>query len=278
LTPPNILAAQLIGRDYLSYSAVRTYQTCSLKFYFQYIVELEPEFKSANLVFGGAIHAAIEHHFRRLFEGQPALQLDELLDEFEQAWKAESPGPIKFGKGESAESLRDLADRMLKAFQTDPVSKLDSSTTQLIGVEEELRAQVIPGCPDVLGRLDLVTVTAGASALQVLDFKTSRSKWGAPQVEEATPQQLLYAELVQPLARALGCRTVEIIWIVITKAKRPVVERHTLKPEPKQIARTKAVVRRVWNAIRGGHFFPSPSAMNCASCPYRKPCRTWEGG
>ena len=278
---PGEIAKQLTGRDYLSYSAISTYQRCPLKYLFAYVIGAAPEFKSSSLVFGGAVHAAIEHHFRHLFEGQPAPQLDALLAEFDRAWKEEvtatiEHGTIKYGESESAETLRDLAERMLAAFQAHEVSKLDT-LTRLIGVEEELRAPLIDGCPDILGRLDLVTVTPSCSALQITDFKTARSAWSAAQVEEAAPQQLLYAELAQPLAKSLGCRAIEICWIVITKAKQPVVEQHRLVPEPSQVIRTKAVVRRVWNAIAQEHFYPSPSAMNCASCPYQTACRNWEG-
>jgi hypothetical protein len=181
--------------------------------------------------------------------------------------------PIRYGKNESAESLRDLAERMLAAFQAHEVSRLDTST-RLIGVEEELRGPIIADCPDILGRLDLVT--ADQATLRITDFKTSRSKWNATQVEDAMPQQLLYADLVQPLADALDCKTIEIAWIVITKAKQPVVEQHTLIPDPKRIARVKAIVRRVWQAIRNEHFYPSPSAMNCSMCPHLTACRKWE--
>ncbi len=66
---PNEQARRLTGRDYLSYSAISTYQKCPLRYYFIYVAGLEPEFKSSSLVFGGAIHKAIEHHFNALFEG-----------------------------------------------------------------------------------------------------------------------------------------------------------------------------------------------------------------
>ena len=46
----------------------------------------------------------------------------------------------------------------------------------LLGIEEQLRAPVIPGCPDLLGRMDLVRVVG--DELRVVDFKTSRSKCG----------------------------------------------------------------------------------------------------
>jgi hypothetical protein len=164
---------------------------------------------------------------------------------------------------------------MLAAFQAHEVSIADSSSIRLIGVEEELRGPIVEDCPDILGRVDLLI--SRSNAVTILDFKTARSAWNSAQVEEAAPQQLLYSELAQPFADALGCPRIEIAWIVITKAKQPVVTQHMLTPDRGQIARTKAIVRRVWHAIRNEHFYPSPSAMNCATCPHQKACREWEG-
>jgi len=274
LEDPNRVAGQLIGRDYLSHSSIRTYQRCPLQFYFQYVAGLEPEFKSASLVFGGAIHAAIEQHFLRLLEGERTPTLDRLMHAFDVEWQHSAGDRVRYGRSETPASLRDLAGRMLAAFQAHEVSRLDSSA-QLIGIEEELRAPIIADCPDVLGRIDLITATSGA--LRITDFKTARTGWHAAQVAEAAPQQLLYADLVQPLADSLGCRKIEIRWIVITKARQPVIEQHTLSPEPAQIARTRRIVRRVWQAITQENFYPNPSAMNCATCPYQQACREWEG-
>ena len=42
--PPGELARQLVGRDYLSYSALHTYQQCPLRYYFSYVIAQKPEF------------------------------------------------------------------------------------------------------------------------------------------------------------------------------------------------------------------------------------------
>jgi ATP-dependent helicase/DNAse subunit B len=68
-TSPNEIASQLTGRDYLSYSAIAAYQKCPLRYFFQYVADLAPEFVPSSLVFGGAVHAAIEHRLRCVFEG-----------------------------------------------------------------------------------------------------------------------------------------------------------------------------------------------------------------
>jgi hypothetical protein len=46
---------------------------------------------------------------------------------------------------------------------------------------------------------------------------------------------------------------------------------------PQRVARTKRIVERVWKAIAAGSFYPTPSPMQCPSCPFREPCRGWTG-
>ncbi len=176
------------------------------------------------------------------------------------------------GKSESQQSLRDLARRMLTAFHESPHAQPGGT---ILAIEEEFRASVIPDCPDLLGRIDLVTVER--AALRITDYKTARSRWNRASIREAAPQMLLYAELVRPLAQALGVTTIELQWIVLTKTKEPFVGTHVLIPQPRQLKWAKSVVRLVWRAIVNGHFYPAPSARNCATCPYWTACQQWEG-
>ena len=270
--PPNDIARELTGRSYVSHSAVSTYQTCPLRYFFTYVAQLPKERVSASLVFGGAIHSALEAHSHAVMVGEPAPSVDQLVTVYQRAWKGGATSRVRFGKGDSEASLGDLARRMLQAFVESPVAQIDGT---ILGIEEELRAPIIPGCPDVLGRLDLLVLTD--NHLRVTDFKTSRSRWTEAKIQESAPQMLLYAELVRPLAQELGVEEVRLEWVVITKTKQPAVDIHTLTPEPKQIARTRAVVRRVWEGIRGGSFFPSPSSLSCSTCPFQNTCRAWEG-
>ena len=54
----NEVARQLTGRDYISWSALSTFRTCPLRFYYRYVAGLPEESVSAALVFGGGVHAA----------------------------------------------------------------------------------------------------------------------------------------------------------------------------------------------------------------------------
>ena len=64
-----IEARTLINRDYISYSAISTYQRCPLSFFFRYVEQLPEETVAAALVFGSAIHSAAEFHFNELMAG-----------------------------------------------------------------------------------------------------------------------------------------------------------------------------------------------------------------
>ena len=73
-------------RDYLSYSAVRTFQGCPLKYRFRYIDGLPEDCVSSSLIFGSAIHAAMEFFFSQQLAGEEEPGLDELLDVYQQSW------------------------------------------------------------------------------------------------------------------------------------------------------------------------------------------------
>lgn len=255
------------GRDYLSFSAIRLYQSCPLKFYFKYCLGLPEDTVSSSLVFGSSVHRSIEFHFRELLSGNPAPHSDVLLGEFWEGWKERDQEQMRFGKGEDRESLGLLAERILSAFQQSEVAK---PSGQILAVEEELRGPVVPGCPDVLGRVDLIVDTGSELVISV--WKTARSRWSRNQAEDAAGQLILYSELAKDFAPG---KPVVLEFVILTKTKEAVVDRHLMPVDPAQVTRTKRVVENVWRAIDSGCFYPAPSAMSCPSCPYREQCRAW---
>lgn len=56
--------------EYLSFSSLSLYQQCPLRFTFRYVLGLPEETVGASLVFGSAVHAALEFHFRELLVGR----------------------------------------------------------------------------------------------------------------------------------------------------------------------------------------------------------------
>lgn len=255
-------------RPHLSYSAVSLFQACPLRFAFHYILGLPEETVSASLIFGSAMHAAVQHRFEQLLIGRET-DLDALLAVYQASWNERRAQAIRFGRGETQDSLNHLADRMLRAFL-----RSDYAHPQgvIVGVEEELRGGIVAGCPDVLGRLDLIIDTG--DGLLVSDFKTTRTGWSEGRVKDQAGQLLLYSELAKEMADG---RPIRLAFAVLTKSKMPELTLHPVETDPGQIARTKRIVERVWRAIAARNIYPSPSPLHCPTCPYRRPCRRWTG-
>src|SRR5438045_3943478 len=83
-------------RDYISFSAIRAYQACPLRYYFRYIAALPEESVAATLVFGTSIHRAIEHHFRELLAGNAAPSLATLLEQYQAGWLERERTLVRF--------------------------------------------------------------------------------------------------------------------------------------------------------------------------------------
>ena len=258
-----------LRRDYLSYSAVRTFQGCPLKYRFRYIDGLPEACVSSSLVFGSAIHAAVEFFFRQQLSGEAEPRLEALLDVYQQSWRGRSQQEVRFTKSETVDSLHGLAARMLKAFLA---SDLTQQPGRVIGVEEELRGELSAGMPDLLGRVDLLLETDEEVVVQ--DFKTSRSAWRAEQAEEYSEQLVLYGELAR---RLVPGKTIRLQFAVITKTQDPKVQLLEASFSETKLDRTRRVFESVWSAIAAGHFYPAPSFMQCTGCGYRSQCKAWSG-
>jgi putative RecB family exonuclease len=267
-SPPSTGPPKPKERDYLSFSAIRTYQSCPLRYFFRYVAGLPDETVSASLVFGSAIHAAIEHHFNELMSGAGEPPLKELLDRYQHAWDERVEQRVQFGKDDRV-TLDLLAHRMLSAFRE---SESAIPNGRILAVEEELRGQLLPGVPDLLARVDLIVELP--HALVISDWKTSRSRWSQEQIDESAEQLLLYSELVRDFAPP---KPIKVEFAVLTKTKEVNVDRHLVDVDRLQVARIKRVVERVWRAIESENFYPAPSPMACGGCPFRQPCRRWPG-
>lgn len=257
-----------IARDYLSWSAVTTFRQCPLRYFYRYIEQAPEERRSANLVFGGAIHTALEHHFQERLAGNATPPLDALMSAYHREWSEVDVSSVEFSGDDDLGSLATLAERMLTTFQASPLAK---PTGSIIGIEEESRAAILPGCPELLGRLDLVLETS--HEIHIIDFKTSRCRWSASQVGESAGQLLLYGQLA---ANLVDDKPVRLSFVVITKAKTPDIALHDVPFDAHQLARTRGIISRVWQAIQDGHFYPNPSAQSCPTCPFRDRCSHWK--
>jgi hypothetical protein len=102
---PRSAPAGVRSRDYISFSEIATYRGCPLRHHFRYVMGLPETTVSASLVFGRAIHQAVEHHFNELLAGNEPPTLDALLAEYDRAWSEVDTNQVTFGKDDDVERL-----------------------------------------------------------------------------------------------------------------------------------------------------------------------------
>src|ERR1035437_4245763 len=254
LRPPNRQALQISGRKYVSYSQLNLMRSCPKKFSFQYIEKPPKAFPPASLVYGGSIHASLQHYYCARLEGL-TLSADEMILAYHNAWRknlqqAGNSVPVKFGAKEDEAAVHALAERTIAAFLTSPLANPKGT---VLGVEEELKVVLHPDLPDVLAKVDLVT--SSDTALYVTDFKTSRSRWTPEKAIEASDQLVIYASATAGMARHMNL-PVKLAYAVLTKAKAPGVQ---ILPVPMDTSRVAAMTTsavQTWSAIVAGNFYP----------------------
>jgi DNA helicase-2/ATP-dependent DNA helicase PcrA len=235
----------------LSFRQIDDYQTCPLKY--KYIHRLRvPLLVHHRIVYGHAIHKAVQEYFRARTEGR-AFGEDDLIAAFRAAWVSEG-----FLSRDHEERRLAAGEESLRAFyRQDQAAPLAPT-----GVEEEFAFFV--DRTRVSGRYDLVVEDAGA--VTILDFKTG----AVTSVEEAQKRakeslQLdVYALAHLRLKGRLPDR-VELRFLEsgLTGSKRPTAE---------QAAATEQVIRDVSARIRAREFAARPSYLACGQCAFRDIC------
>ena len=102
VNPANQAAQNLIGRPYLSWSAVSTFMQCPLKFKFRYLESLPEATLSSSLLFGSGIHQALEEFFRAELAGGPKPTLEKLVYIYRSTWLPADPEAVSLAGSDTS--------------------------------------------------------------------------------------------------------------------------------------------------------------------------------
>ena len=268
---PNDLIESMTGRRYLSWSQLNSYRGCPRRWFYSHVEGLEPEFTSSALLLGSAFHTAAQIFYERQLQGLETSR-EQLNEAFHQSWKQEAgDATVRYPKTVDEQSAKATGIRMLEAFHG---SELTSLPGHVIAIEETLSGSIHPEMPDLVCRLDIAW--QAEDGVHLMDLKTSRSRWSAAKVDESAEQLLLYQTLAgqfvpdQPLHLHFG---------IVTKAKSPAVQKLDMPlVTAERSDEIVDVMLPVWNSMKAGVDFASPSPMNCATCGYQSRCPAYRKG
>jgi DNA helicase-2/ATP-dependent DNA helicase PcrA len=235
----------------LSFRQMDDYLTCPLKYRYVHVLRV-PVLAHHRVVYGSAVHKAVQAHFRARLEGRPSSE-DDLIGALREAWISEG-----FLSREHEERRLAAGEEALRRFYREDAADPLLPT----GVEEEFAFYV--DRTKVVGRYDLVVARDGQ--VTILDFKTGDVD--DPRRAEERAQESLQLDLyalahLRTTGRLPDRVELRFLETGLVAGKRPARQ---------EAEATEAKVREVSALVRRRGFPARPSYMACGACAFREIC------
>ena len=262
--PPETPSPSAVRPNYLSPSSVKSYLSCSLRFFFERVAQIQKP-TTVALHVGKSIHATLQSFNLARWRGE-----DSSETAMEEAFSAhfleleKTEGPVDYADEETRKKIRSCAWNTVKAYMAS-----DEVASQMpLGVEVGLSA-TIPGLSvPVRGVIDLVQ-----HDLTAVDYKSAAAKPDAGHAAFDHELQLVTYQMM--IEEATGDTPPSLDLIYLAKTKMPQVIRVKIHPANEQRKQRIADLYRIaCEGITTERFQPQPG-MQCSWCQYRKECSGW---
>ena len=262
---------------HISQSQIFTYLNCSLRYFLNYVRGLPPECISIALLFGSAIHAAIEMYYRSLKNSGHAEPLEAIIGRFEDCLGLDLDNvdvPIIFKKDmPDRDGAMAMGKAILKAFY----ESVDLKNMEIIDVEMPLSATLFTdeGKPTdfkLIGVIDLLLMDENHELI-VVDNKTA-AKPMAQSTADDDNQMTAYSYLLASNKFVFPTAPVKCRFDLLRKLKKPKVEYVYTSRTAADRKRFAKISNAVLAAISAQIFFPKKSWM-CGDCSHKKTCQAW---
>jgi putative RecB family exonuclease len=234
----------------LSPLRVRVFNTCRLRYRYQYVDKLQARLRPSDTA-GSLVHNVLCDFFTKVPEKERTEE--RLINMFEGRWAALSPRYLRMAEAQ------ELHDRNLDALRR--FAQREDLHAQPFQVEAYVQ---VPIAPDVtlFGRMDRIDEEPDGT-LHIVDYKT-----GAHPGDVDASQLHLYAIMVERKLERTASRA--SFWYLDDDS----VWTAELTPEDKEQALAGALAA-VSEMQREKHFEPNV-APHCADCPYLYACAVRE--
>jgi DNA helicase-2/ATP-dependent DNA helicase PcrA len=239
----------------VSHRQVDDYQTCPLKYQYIHILRI-PLRQHHSVVYGSALHKAVEFYLRRRAAGNYT-SLEDFLLAFDDAWRNEG-----FLTREHEEQRKRAGVAALTRFYHEE----EASGQKPTDVEREFgfNLELNQGLNRVRGRFDRVDETP--EGLVIVDYKSSdvTDQKKADQRAKESLQLKIYALAQYEMTGRLPAR-VELRFL-----ESGLIGRHS--PTTDDLVSARAAIVEAAQGIRQRQFEATPEYQACRYCPYNQIC------
>lgn len=252
----------LRSEEHISASSLNTYRDCPKRFEHRYVLRTPAESKSSGLVFGSAMHAALNLFYANLRDNKPEPTSEEMHKVFLESWQRELSGdvPVLLAEKETEAGLEELATKLIKVF----LEKAERPH-RVVEVEMPFSIDLGEDLPRLVGAYDTV-VQDNNGSYRILEHKTAAKRWTPDKI--AFDTQLTAYTTAAPF---MGLGDTAVTIQLLLKTKKADMEVYTP-------ARTESDKRDfiemavgVSKAVRAGIFWSNRDWW-CRSCEFASQC------
>ncbi|MBF0495020.1 MAG: PD-(D/E)XK nuclease family protein [Deltaproteobacteria bacterium] len=272
-TQGKVSGADFGNELHFSYSQLNTYLLCPMKYAHSYVYGSVPEHRPVAMVFGKAIHRAVEQYYLYLKDIEETLPLDHLIDFFRHSFEyglMDNEIPVSFKEGEKADGLTTQGINLLKLFYT------EIEPQHIVAVEMPFSVPIPDTSSDngehpikLVGYFDLIEADSEGTIL-VGELKTASQRFNTLRLENDL-QSTIYSYASSKLNPAMSDGSCLIRFDVLLKTKEPAFERYFVSRSGEDYNRLFELINTLLRAIENRIFYRS-TGWQCQGCQFRKTC------
>ena len=256
---------------HVSYSQLFTYTLCPMKYAHNYVWATPPKNRPLAMIFGRAIHQAVEHYYRCLKETGELIPPAELTRVFTASFNRETQGsevPINLKKGESLDGARSQGDELLQLFhqQIRPQKIVAIELPFAVSVPDLTNGGDLPY--QLVGYFDLIE--SDEETYLVGELKTSAQKYSSLKLAYDL-QPTVYSYAMSRMKVATSKHSCLIRYDVLVKTKTAGFEQYFVSRSVNDHQRLIELINQVMNAIEQRIFYRN-LGWQCNDCQFRSAC------
>jgi DNA helicase-2/ATP-dependent DNA helicase PcrA len=253
----NLLQSDNAKIESFSYSQIEAYESCPLKYKYQYVLKIPTLPSGVAASFGSTLHKALQRFYKD-FKDNTLVDLDKLLSYMRESWIPLGYTSKNYEEKMKSEGIKSLTD-FYNNFHNESIDVVDLEKFFKIKISDDI---MISG---VIDRVDKI----GKDKIEIIDYKTGKM----PEEKKLKKNMQLSIYALAATDKNLYGKKLENVSLSLYYLQEN--KKISIEKTEKDIHDLKEEIREIAEEINRQEFKAKPSIM-CDFCPFKINCEAWQ--
>lgn len=253
---PEVIKQQIKRSLFVSYSQLDTYERCSLRYKYQYVLKI-PAPANAAASFGTSVHNALQV-FYQMYKADDTVGLEQLIEQLHKMWI-----PLGYASQAHERRMKKEGEEMLTKFYTEH----HKPGIVIVDLEKLFRIKISDQVY-VSGKIDRVDQLEDGS-IEIIDYKTGAKPNEKELKDNIQLATYLMAAGEKSLYNKPAAQVVLTFYYLQDNAKI------SMKKSDEDILKTKERILQSTAQMATGEYKPTVG-IHCSFCPFKMICEAWQ--